>query len=92
MYSKKTNLNQTGARFWKPPSLPDATGSMTSKATILAERRELKALVKDKSRWGEMPDLLGGWSERKDPKGKLIDGEAATWTEPRALEDKFDVI
>lgn len=26
-----------------------------------------------------MPYLFGGWSGRKDPRGRLIDGEAATW-------------
>lgn len=35
--------------------------------------------MRDKSRWGNMPYSLGGWLIRKDPKGKLIDGEASTW-------------
>lgn len=44
-----------------------------------AERQELRTSVKDKSRWGDMSHLLGGWSGRKDPKGKFVDGEPTAW-------------
>lgn len=37
------------------------------------ERRELRAAVKDKSRWGDLSYLLGGWSGRKDLAGKYIE-------------------
>lgn len=43
------------------------------------ERQELRAALEDKSRWGDMPYLLRGWSGRKDPRGRYIDGEASTW-------------
>lgn len=43
------------------------------------ERQELRGTVKDRSRWGDVLYLLGGWSGRKDPRGRWIDGEAATW-------------
>lgn len=43
------------------------------------ERQELKAAVEDKSRWGDVPYLLGGWSGRKDTRGRYIDGEASKW-------------
>lgn len=43
------------------------------------ERKELWEAVKDRSRRGDMPYLLGGWSGRKNPMGKYIDGEASTW-------------
>lgn len=43
------------------------------------EKKVLKAAVRDRNRWGDMPYLLGGWSGRKDPTGKWIDGEASTW-------------
>ena len=43
------------------------------------ERQELKAAVRDRSRWGDMSFLLGGWSGRKDLTGRYIDGEAASW-------------
>lgn len=44
------------------------------------ERQVLRAAVGDKSRWGNLPYLLGGWSGQKDPTGKYIYGvEAALW-------------
>ena len=36
-------------------------------------------MLEDKSRWGNMPYLLVGWSGRKDPRGIYIDGEASKW-------------
>ena len=44
-----------------------------------AERQELKAAMRDRSRWGDLPYSFGGLSGRMDPAGKWIDGEAATW-------------
>lgn len=35
-------------------------------------------MVRDRSRWGDMPYLLGGWSGLKDPGGNLIGMEAVT--------------
>lgn len=32
--------------------------------------------MRNKCRWGDMHSLSGGWSGRKDPRGRLIDGEA----------------
>lgn len=43
------------------------------------ERKELRAAIKDRSRWGNVPYLLGGWSGRRDPTGKLINEEASAW-------------
>lgn len=43
------------------------------------ERRELREAMKDKSRWGNLPCLLEGWSGLKDSAGRWIDGKAATW-------------
>ena len=45
------------------------------------ERKELWEAVKDRSRWGDMPYLRGGWSGRKTPMGKynINDGETSTW-------------
>lgn len=40
-----------------------------------AERGELRDTVTDKSRWGDLPYLLGGWSGKKDHTGNLIDGK-----------------
>lgn len=44
-----------------------------------AERRELRMSMRDISRWGDVSFLLGGWSGRKDPAEKYVDGEAASW-------------
>lgn len=43
------------------------------------ERQELRQALKDKSRWGDVPYLLGGWSGRKDLTGKYVDGEVSAW-------------
>lgn len=43
------------------------------------ERQELRATLKDKDRWDDMPYLLGGWTGKKDPRGRYIDGEASSW-------------
>lgn len=43
------------------------------------ERQKLRETMKGKSRWGDLPYLLGGCSGRKDPAGRWIDGEATTW-------------
>lgn len=42
-------------------------------------RKELRDSVGNRNRWGDMPFLLGGWSEQKDPTGTCIDGEASKW-------------
>lgn len=43
------------------------------------EKKEPRDAVRDKSEWGDMPHLLGGWSGQKDPRGRLIDREAPRW-------------
>lgn len=44
---------------------------------LIVERKALKAAERGRVRWGDLPCLLGGWSGRKTPAGKWIDGEAS---------------